>query len=578
MLLPSLSLNNSLKVSRFARPSTLAGLVCSLRFAHSTESKNFDSPLSKDCVRRIVEEGRWDDPRISTLSPVRVSWHLREFRSDPRLAFKLFNGVSRREGFRHTCESYCVAAHILFRGRMFFQATQVLKEMVCSKPGSAGSEGFFECLWSTRGVSDSGPGVFDALFGVLTDLGMLDEANNCFSRLREFGYLPKLRSCNNLLQRLSRLTRKDAPKKFFGDMVEAGMPLTVFTYNIMIDFYCKDGDLKSARVLFSRMTVEGCSPDIITYNTLIDGHGKLGEAMVKGGVVANQLIYTALVHGHFRNHKTERVMDLIKEMKEKGHKPDLSFYGTIIWGLCNLGKLEEAELLLTEIRMSGLKPNHVIYTTFMDAYFKAGKASEALCLLHEMLDLGEIPSVVTYCTLIDGLCKSGSVQEATLHFNKMKDVGLQPNVLAYTALIDGLCKNCCLEEATRLFNEMIGKGMRLDKVAYTSLMDGNMKNGDLQEALSLRSRMVENGIDMDLHAYSTLICGLCRFDQVERAREMLMEMIDNRISPTEGIYITLISKYHEIGKVEEALVLQNDMRSRGIVSSIGGDTVSSSQT
>ena len=44
---------------------------------------------------------------------------------------------------------------------------------------------FFDVLWSTRNVCRYGFGVFDALFSVLVDLGMLEEASQCFSKNEE---------------------------------------------------------------------------------------------------------------------------------------------------------------------------------------------------------------------------------------------------------------------------------------------------------------------------------------------------------------------------------------------------------
>ncbi|GFZ00327.1 tetratricopeptide repeat (TPR)-like superfamily protein [Actinidia rufa] len=206
---------------------------------------------------KIVREGRWEDNRIvalfdTALAPIWVSRILVGLKEEPILALKFFKWAERRIGFRHTTESYCLLAHILFCSRMYIDAHDILKDLITSTRVFPGCD-IFDVLWSTRNVCIPGYGVFDTFFSVLVELGMLEEASECFLRMKSFKVRPKVRSCNYLLQRLSKTGNGEQSKKFFNDMVAAGVAASVFTYNIMIDYMCKEGDVKTARILFQQM-------------------------------------------------------------------------------------------------------------------------------------------------------------------------------------------------------------------------------------------------------------------------------------------------------------------------------------
>ncbi|BBG94655.1 Putative pentatricopeptide repeat-containing protein [Prunus dulcis] len=62
---------------------------------------------------------------------------------------------------------------------MYFDAHEILKELVLLRRVLPGCD-VFDVLWSTRNVCRLGFGVFDALFSVLVEFGMLEKASECF--------------------------------------------------------------------------------------------------------------------------------------------------------------------------------------------------------------------------------------------------------------------------------------------------------------------------------------------------------------------------------------------------------------
>jgi pentatricopeptide repeat protein len=67
--------------------------------------------------------------------------------------------------------------------------------------------------------------------------------------------------------------------------------------------------MSEAMKLFDSMVEEGCTPDVVTYNTLInelckggkmDKVLKLMDEMLERGLVPTKFTYTSLIHGNFK--------------------------------------------------------------------------------------------------------------------------------------------------------------------------------------------------------------------------------------------------------------------------------------
>nr|ADQ43199.1 unknown [Schrenkiella parvula] len=438
-----------------------------------------------------------------------------------------------RNGFNHTIESYCIVAHILFCARMYYDANSILREIVLSKAELEECDVFDE-LWSTRNVCVPGFGVFDALFSVLIDLGMLEEATQCFSKMKRFRVFPKTRSCNGLLHKFAKLGKTDGVKRFFKDMIGAGSKPTVFTYNIMIDCMWKEGDIEAARGLFEEMKFRGLIPDTVTYNSMIDGYGKVGRL--------DDTVY------------------FFEEMKSMSCEPDVITYNSLINCFCKSGKLPKGLEFYREMKQSGLKPNVVSYSTLVDAFCKEDMMQQAIKFYVDMRRVGHVPNEFTYTSLVDANCKIGNLSDAFRLANEMLEVGVEWNVVTYTALIDGLCDAERMKEAEKLFGKMVTAGVIPNLASYNALIHGFVKAKNMDRALELLNELKGRGIQPDLLLYGTFIWGLCGLEKIEAAKVVMNEMQENGIKANTLIYTTLMDAYFKSGNPTEGLHLLEEMQ------------------
>ncbi|KAL0463319.1 UNVERIFIED_CONTAM: hypothetical protein Slati_0219500 [Sesamum latifolium] len=76
---------------------------------------------------------------------------------------------------------------------------------------------------------------------------------------------------------------------------------SVVTYNVLMNGYCKQGQMKNANMLLNAMLNIGVVPDDITYNILLEGYCKNGSRedvsnlRSAKGLILDYASYTSLI-------------------------------------------------------------------------------------------------------------------------------------------------------------------------------------------------------------------------------------------------------------------------------------------
>ncbi|KAF9610768.1 hypothetical protein IFM89_024624 [Coptis chinensis] len=125
---------------------------------------------------------------------------------------------------------------------------------------------------------------FNALIRGLCKVQKLEEAKILFFKM-EIGRNPSLflrlsqgadqvldsASLQTMVERLRESGKILKAYKLLRQLANSGVVPSLFTYNILMNGFCKSGDINSAFKLFKDLQLKGYSPDAITYGTLIDG-------------------------------------------------------------------------------------------------------------------------------------------------------------------------------------------------------------------------------------------------------------------------------------------------------------------
>lgn len=236
------------------------------------------------------------------------------------------------------------------------------------------------------------------LIKCLAEEGLVNEAMHAFYRMKQFHCKPDVYAYNTIIYALCRVGFFKKAKFLLQQMELPGFrcPPDVYTYTILISSYCKysmqTGCKKATRRrlweanhLFRLMLFKGFVPDIVTYNSLIDGCCKtyrieraleLFEDMKKGGCVPNRVTYDSIIRYYSAVNEVDKALDMLRKMRETNHgKPTTSSFTPIIHALCEAGRVVEARDFLVELVDEGSIPREYTYKLVCDALQANGMAN-----------------------------------------------------------------------------------------------------------------------------------------------------------------------------------------------------------
>ncbi|KAK0588435.1 hypothetical protein LWI29_000855 [Acer saccharum] len=120
---------------------------------------------------------------------------------------------------------------------------------------------------------------------------------------------------------------------------------------ILREDFDPEGKLHEANRMFSEMKSMNVTPNILTYNTLINGFsqtsngemgGRLYEEMVRNGIKVDILTYNALILGLCKVGKRKKAAYLVKDLDKGNLVPNASTFSALITGQCVRNNSENA--------------------------------------------------------------------------------------------------------------------------------------------------------------------------------------------------------------------------------------------
>ncbi|KAG0487693.1 hypothetical protein HPP92_009788 [Vanilla planifolia] len=434
---------------------------------------------------------RWSVP----LTPSHVCKLIRA-EPDARKALLIFNSASAEypSGYRHDHETFAVIAARLAASSLARAAESILCRAF-SELGDSPSESSF--LPIIRSYSRA---------------HLPLDALRLFRRMSsEFHLFPSHRSYNAVLAALVANSHLSLAKTLFNEMKTAGVSFTVASFNVLIKAFCSaqsaaSGALDSAIRIFRSMPMRGCSPDVCTYNTLIDGlcrHGRVGDAK-----------------------------KLFEEMQQLDYSPNVVTFTSLMHGMCLSGNFDEALRLFDGMGKRAIKPNVITYTSLIDGLCKGGRSLEAMGFLEQMMKQGCLANVMTYSALINGLCAEGRLQQALEVLDKMRLHGRKADAGLYGKLIKGLCESNQFQEAANYLDEMALSGISPNRLTWglhvrihNMVIRGLCSNGKLVRSFHLYLNTRNCGISIDPETYALLLDCYCKKGDVHKTVSICHEMM-----------------------------------------------------
>ncbi|KAL6145577.1 hypothetical protein ACLB2K_056263 [Fragaria x ananassa] len=305
-------------------------------------------------------------------------------------------------------------------------------------------------------------------------------------------------------------------------------PRTEPIFRFAISAYCRVGRLDDAVRAFDSMRklIDG-KASVVVYNILINGFVKCGEHdkalwfyermfglalelfkdMRGKGCSPNVVSFNTLIKGFFREGKFEDGIEMAYEMIEFGCEFSSVTCEILVDGLCREGQVEEACELLIDFSRKGVVPRGYDYYGLVEVLCRKGNSERALEVVDELWRMRNVPSLIACTTLVEGLRRSARIDEALEVMGRMLEVDMVPDIVTFNCLLQDLCNLGRTEEADNLSLLSLTKGLELDATAYTILASGYSREGKKKEGKVVVDEMLDMGFIPDLATYNRLADG-----------------------------------------------------------------------
>lgn len=298
----------------------------------------------------------------------------------------------------------------------------------------------------------------------------LEETCGIFEYFIKHGVKVDLSTCLTLIEALYKSMREGKGNQYLCWILEEGLVTNVFSYNMVIDCFCKAKMMERAIETLGMMLKRGILPNLVTFNTLIAGYCKGRDVINARGMLVNLFdhgykpdvfTFSSIIDGLCQDNRTADAFDCFVEMGEWGIPPNAITYNSLIRSLCISGDVFKAMKLLRKMQIDGVKPDVYTFNALIQKFCKDRKLDKAQRLLKSMLTLNLLPDNFTYIAFISALCESGRFDEAKNLFISMESNGCRPDAYVCNSFIDAFVKSGRFLEAQDVWLKYNKKGMAL---------------------------------------------------------------------------------------------------------------------
>ncbi|XP_076935679.1 uncharacterized protein LOC143602476 [Bidens hawaiensis] len=454
------------------------------------------------------------DKLLPKLNPFKINHILLKLQTDYSISLKFFKWVQLNNPNLLTLEANSIILHILTKNRKFVSAESVLIKIIGSCDVSVHSK-LFDSIINSYRMCDSTPRVFDALFKTYAQMKQFRNATDAFCRMKEYGFLPTVESCNLYMSSLLSMNRAGVAVSFYKEMRRSRMTVNVFTLNMLINGCCQLGKLENARQVFDEMPDMGFSHNVASYNTLIAAYVNknllstainLKVAMEKNGISPNVITYNTLIHGFCIEGKMHDAYKVFGEMSAMNVAPNAVTYNTMISGYCKLGKVENGTQFFEEMLRNRIKADILTYNAMLLGLCNIGKTRKAAYLVQELDKKKLVPNASTFAALIRGQCVQKNPDRAFELYKSMIKSGCRPNVETIKMMVISFLKNDDFDGASGVFKEVLERPVGPDSVIWSKLCEGSSQVWKDWLVMSLLKELNEGHLTLERFESVKRIC------------------------------------------------------------------------
>ncbi|OMO67874.1 hypothetical protein COLO4_29977 [Corchorus olitorius] len=272
---------------------------------------------------------------------------------------------------------------------------------------------------------------FNTLISAYGRCGSEIDATKMYKEMIRVGFTPCVTTYNALLNALARRGDWKAAESVILDMKSKGFRPSETSYSLMLQSYAKGGHWRVWREHFrncKRMDINliwFCSIQCSRFfskNNMYDQAHEMLHLIRESGLTPDLVTYNSLMDMYARAGECWKAEEILKGLQKSGGKPDIVSYNTVIKGFCRKGLMEEALRIFSKMTTRGIRPCIFTYNTFVAGYAAKGMFTEIDDVIGYMIQHNCRPNELSYKIVVDGYCKARRYKEAMDFVSNIKEI------------------------------------------------------------------------------------------------------------------------------------------------------------
>ncbi|KAH7427095.1 hypothetical protein KP509_10G030000 [Ceratopteris richardii] len=314
----------------------------------------------------------------------------------------------------------------------------------------------------------------------------------------------------------------------------------IFTFNIVLKAYTRNGMLDFARETFKKMPIH----DVVSWSTMIGGLSQWGHyqealdlfcQMQFGSVKPDNITYVCVLNACSNLLLVEKGIEIHASIVSERFESD------VVIGTALINMYGKCRRLLHAVNVFNHMPNHdiICWNAMMTAFSHNNEGQSTLCFSRRMMNEGILPSNVSFLSVLDAcadLCLAKEGQRIHVIIN---NYGFWQDLTLGNALLNMYGKCGIPSLAWLVFERM---SLR-DVISWNSMIASLAQNGKNNEALHVYHSMQISGIRPNDVTFVSILNACASLEALEEGQIIHTTIVIDNGSNDDNVDIALVNMY-----------------------------------
>ncbi|XP_058211987.1 pentatricopeptide repeat-containing protein At1g12300, mitochondrial-like isoform X2 [Rhododendron vialii] len=368
---------------------------------------------------------------------------------------------------------------------------------------------------------------FNTLLNGLIPQDNADEALSLFNKLLLQDIELNLYTFNIAINCYCRVNRVGFGFSLLGSVFKRGYTPDVVTFNTLLHALIPQDKAEEALSLFNKLLLQDIELDLYTFSIAIN-------------------CYSCVNRVGFG-------FSLLGSIFKRGYTPNVIIFNTLLDGLIAQDKADEALSLFNKLLLQDIELDLYTFSIAINCYSRVNRVGFVFSLLGSIFKCGYTPNVVIFNTLLDGLIVQDKADEALSLFNKLLLQDIEIDLYTFNIAINCYCHVNQVGFGFSLLGSIFKRGYTPDVVTFNTLLNALIPQDKADEALSLFNKLLLQDIELDLYTFSIAINCYSRVNRVGFGLSLLGSIFKSGYTPNVVTFSTLLNGFIAQDKAAEAL-------------------------